>query len=321
MSTINFTPNTYAGQAAGAFMLASITAADMVNNGCFYIKETKSNKFVLPTWTNDYTQFVQNPKATPTPGLGKATAGERYLDLGEYLIYQEVNPQEFADHWFAKDMPELLINRGLPPQANSVVLYEVMRQHAKYLNLLVVNGNTAGTSYTNVNGEDIGAYIMGLVPKASADADVRKVTSPIALTNANVAGELDRGFQRMKDSVKYSTDMVILCSYLTYDLYTEYQRNAATQPYKGIDVTEQGVKKFRGKTLIPVADFPNDTFIYIKALPTMESNLWMGLNSKSDENTLQFEKLQPNSDLWFVKGKMKVDVNYLFPDEVVYYGA
>jgi hypothetical protein len=273
---------------------------------------------VIPTWKHDYTQFVQNPKATPTSGLGVISNGERYLNLGEYLIYQEFNPNIYADHWFAKDMPELLINRGLPVQANSVVLYEVMRQHATYLNLLLNKGNLAGTTILNVNGEDIGKYIDGFVTKMSADADVAKVASPTTLSNSNIATEFDKGFQKIKASLRYNPQMRYFCSYLTYDYYTEYQRN---QTYKGIDVTETGVLKFRGHEVVPIADFPEDTFYIAKALPTMESNLWMGVNSTDDQNNLQIDKVANNSDLWFVKGKMKVDVNYVFPEEIVYYGA
>lgn len=317
-SGFNISPNTYAGQAAGQFMLASVTGADMISNSSLYIKETKSNKFVIPTWKHDYTQFVQNPKPTPTPGAGLITNSERYLNLGEYLIYQEFNPQIYADHWFAKDMPELLMNRGLPVEANSVVLYEIMRQQSVYLNLLLNNGNIAGTAYVNANGEDIGKYIDGLVTKMSADSTVAKVTSPTVLSNTNVAAEFDKGFQKIKPALRYNKQMRYFCSYLTYDFYTEYQRN---QSYKGIDVTEGGVLKYRGHEIVPVADFPENTFYIAKALPTMESNLWMGVNSTSDENNLQIDKVAPNSDLWFVKGKMKVDVNYVFPDEIVYYGA
>lgn len=320
-SGFTLSPNTYAGQAAGQFMLASLTAADMLNNSAVYVKETLSNKFTIPTWKHDYTQFVQDPKATPTGGLGAISNGERYLNLGEYLIYQEFNPNIYADHWFAKDMPELLIGRGLPVQANSVVIYEVMRQHATYLNMLINKGNLAGTSILNVNGEDIGKYIDGFVTRMSADSAVAKVTSPVALTNVNVAGEFDRGHQKIKASLRYDPKMRYFCSYLTYDLYTEYQRNVGTQPYKGIDVTEAGVLKFRGKEVVPVADFPEDTFYIAKALPTMESNLWLGVNSTDDQNNLQIDRVAANSDNWFVKGKMKVDVNYVFPDEIVYYGA
>lgn len=320
-SGFTLSPNTYAGQAAGQFMLASLTAADMLNNSAVYVKETLSNKFVIPTWKHDYTQFVQDPKETPTTGNGKISNGERYLNLGEYLIYQEFNPNIYADHWFAKGMPELLINRGLPVEANSVVLYEVMRQHATYLNLLINKGNTAGTSILNVNGEDIGKYIDGFITKMSADTDVAKVVSPTTLTNVNIAGELDKGHAKMVDALKYDPKMRYFCSYLTYDLYTEYQRNVGTQPNKGIDVTQEGVRKFRGKELVPIADFPNDTFYIAKALPTMESNLWLGVNSKDDQNNLQIDKVSAASDKWFVKGKMKVDVNYVFPEEIVYYGA
>ncbi len=317
-SGFNISPNTYAGQAAGQFMLAALTGADMINNGALYIKETKSNKFVIPTWKHDYTQFVQNPKPTPTPGDGQITNSERYLNLGEYLIYQEFNPQIYADHWFANGMPELLMDRGLPVEANSVVLYEIMRQHAVYINLLINNGNTAGTSYTNANGEDIGKYIDGLVTKMSADSTVAKVASPTVLSKTNIAAEFDKGFQKIKPALRYNPQMRYFCSYLTYDYYTEYQRD---QTYKGNDVTQGGVRRFRGLEVVPVANFPENTFYIAKGLPTMESNLWMGVNSSSDENNLKISPLQNNSDMWFVKGKMKIDVNYVFPTEIVYYGA
>jgi len=320
-SGFNLTPNTYSGQAAGQFMLAALTGADMINSSSLYVKETLSNKFVIPTWKHDYTQFIQNPKATPTAGNGVITNGERYLNLGEYLIYQEFNPNIYADHWFAKDMPELLMDRGLPFEANSVVLYEIMRQNATYLNLLINNGNTAGTSYVNADGEDIGKYIDGFVTKMSADANVAKVSSPITLTNVNVAGEFDRGFQKIAPALRYDPKMRYFCSYLTYDLYTEYQRNVVTQPYKGIDITEAGVLKFRGHEIVRVADFPENTFYIAKALPTMESNLWLGVNSSDDQNNLKIGQVAANSDFWFVKGKMKIDVNYVTPAEITYYGA
>ena len=160
------------------------------------------------------------------------------------------------------------------------------------------------------------AHLFGYV--GEADSSVIKVTSPITLTNVNIAGEFDRGFQKIKASLRYNPKMRIFCSYLTYDYYTEYQRN---QSYKGIDVTEGGVLKYRGHEVVPVADFPENTYYIAMALPTMESNIWMGVNSSDDQNNLEINRVSNTSDLWFVKGKMKVDVNYVFPDEIVYYGA
>lgn len=310
MAGFNFSPNTYAGQAAGQFMLAAITGADMVGSGSLYIKETKSDKYVIPTWQHSYDQFVQDVQATPT-STGIISAGERYLDLGAYQIYQEFNPQDFSDHWYAKDMPDLLLDRGLPVEANSVILYEIMRQNAKFLNKLINRGDTSLS--TNMK------YINGLITKMSADSSVLKVASPTTLTNTNIEDEFDKGYALLPDALKYDPRVKLFCSYHTFDLYTEYQRT--TQTYKGIDVTQMGVRNYRGHVVEPIADFTDNTFYLAKALPSMESNLWLGLNSSSDQNNLKIAPLQANSDLWFVKGKMKIDVNYVFPEEVVYYGA
>lgn len=308
--TFNFSPNTYAGQAAGQFLLAAVTSADMIGGGNVRIVETKSNQYVLPTWQNLSDEFVQDPTPTPVDS-GDISVGERYLTLGEYLIYQKFNPQQFADHWYAKDMPDMLMDRGLPVEANSVIIYEIMRQNAKYLNKLIINGNTSLS--TNMK------YINGFVTKMSADASVLKVSSPTTLTNTNIGGEFDKGYALLIDAMKYDFDVKLYCSYHTFDLYTEYQRT--TQTYKGVDVTEMGVKRYRGHNLQPVADFPDNTFFFGKGLTSMDSNLVMGVNSTSDENNLKIAPLQANSDLWFVKGKMKVDVNYVFPGQIVYYGA
>lgn len=309
MAGFNFSPNTYAGQAAGQFMLAAITGADMINGGNLYIKETKSNKYVLPTWQHTYDQFVQDPAATPTPGAGTINVGERYLNLGEYLIYQEFNPQDYADHWFAKDMPELLLDRGLPVEANSVILYEIFRQNAKYLNKLINNGDTTLTSNMK--------YIDGLITKMAADSAVTKIGSPVALTNSNiVSAALDPLYSALPDALKFNPDVKFYMGYTDFAKFEEYQRN---QTYKGIDVTRMGVPEYRGHKIEKIADLPENSIYVAKGLPTMESNLWMGVNSTSDENNIKLAPLQANSDLWFVKAKIKVDVNYVFPAEVVLY--
>ena len=64
---------------------------------------------------------------------------------------------------------------------------------------------------------------------------------------------------------------------------------------------------------------PDNCVFVAKGTASMDSNIWLGLNSASDENNLKLAPLQNNSDLWFVRGKMKVDVNYVFGTEVVLY--
>lgn len=308
MTGFNPTANTYAGQAAGKYMLAAITGADLIGGGHVFLKDTKSTKYVIPTWANTYDQLIQDSTPTPT-STGDILLGEQTLNLGEYQIYQEFNPQDYADYWYAQSMTDLLIDRGLPVEANSVILFEVMRQHAKFLNKLAFNGDKALS--TNMK------YIDGFITKASADANVYKIPAPAALTNSNVvSAAFDPCYQALPDALKFDTGVKFFVSYATYSLYEEYQRN---QKYKGIDVTSMGVPAYRGHEVVRVADMPDNCVFVAKGNNTMESNMWMGINSIDDQNNLKLSPLQANSDMWFVRGKMKVDVNYVFAPQVILY--
>lgn len=111
--------------------------------------------------------------------------------------------------------------------------------------------------------------------------------------------------------------MKFFCSYATFDLYADSQVN---QQYKGIDTTQEGKDVFKGRKVEKIADFPDNTFFIAKGLPSMESNLWVGMNSVDDAN-IKLEKLQANSELYFLKMLMKADVNIGWNSETVYYGA
>jgi hypothetical protein len=111
--------------------------------------------------------------------------------------------------------------------------------------------------------------------------------------------------------------MKYFVSYATYDLYAQSQIN---QTYKGVDTTQDGVRMFKGRVMVPIADFPDNTYFIAKGMATMESNLWIGLNSIADEG-LQLQRLQANSELFFIKMLMKADVQIGWNEETVYYGS
>ena len=79
-----------------------------------------------------------------------------------------------------------------------------------------------------------------------------------------------------------------------------------------------GVPRYRGHEIVRVADFPDNKMVVAKGLATPESNLWVGMNSIADEG-LKLAPLQNNSELWFIKMLMKVDVQFGWNTEVVLY--
>ena len=105
-------------------------------------------------------------------------------------------------------------------------------------------------------------------------------------------------------------------SYATQQIFEEF---LTTQLYKNNDTTEKGINRYKGYDVVPLAGMPDNTIVACVTSPDLESNLWLGVNSTSDENGLQLARLQNNSELFFIKGLFKMDTQVGFPDFVVLY--
>jgi hypothetical protein len=301
---------TYSGEAASQFAVKAITGADTVNGGHVYIKDGIKKKFTIPRWDADYTTMIQDRAATPT-SKGTMTVDGQSLTPADYMIYIEFNPRDFEDHWYATQLNPTLIDRSLPYSVESVVVQGVMARHAKYFNKIIWTGDTTQTA------PNIYRYFDGFLKKAKNSGDTILVSNPLTLSESNIQGELLRGYQSISPELRYDPAMKFFMSYGTYDLYVQSQ---IAQEYKGVDTTSEGVPTFKGRQVVRIADFPDNTYFIAKGLPSTDSNLWVGLNSASDEG-LKLSPLQSNSELWFIKLLMKADVQIGWNGETVYYGS
>lgn len=307
------TDTTYAGEAASQFIVKAITSNDTIGGGNAYVKDGIKKKFTIPRWDSDYESLIQDRQATPT-SKGTMTVTGQVIDPADYMIYMEFNPRDFEDHWFATQLDPTLIDRSLPYSAESVVVQGVMARHQKYMNKIMWNGNTT------LAAPSIYRYFDGWLTKASNSLTTNKVTSPTTLTAVNIQAELLRGRALLPEALRFDPNMKIYLSYNTYDLY---QQSLVDLVYKGPDSSTLAANatstRFWGAEVIRIADFAANTFVYAKGMATTESNLWVGMNSVADEG-LVLRQLQANSELWFVKMLMKLDVNFGWDEEIVYYG-
>lgn len=300
---------TYAGEAAQQFILKAITGADTINGGHVYVKDGIKKKFTIPRWDADYSTLIQDRAATPT-SQGSVTVDGVTLEPADYMIYMEFNPRDFEDHWYATQLNPTLIDRALPYSAESVTVQGVMARHAKYFNKQIWNGDTTTSG--------IYKYFDGFVKKAKTQSTAAGTNvSGTTLDASNIQAQLLLAYNKIPVELRYDPSMKFFCSYATYDLYAQSQ---IAQTYKGIDTTAEGVPTFKGRKLVKIADFPDDTVIVAKGTAGMDSNLWIGMNSMADEG-LQLARLQANSELFFIKMLMKADVAIGWGSEVVYYGA
>lgn len=308
----NITDTTYAGEVASQFIVKAITSNETVQGGHIYVKDGIKKKFTIPRFDTDYEDLIQDRQATPV-SKGTFNVDARALEPEDYMIYVEFNPRDYEDHWYATQLPNALIDASLPATVESVMIQEVIKRHDRYQNKAIWNSKKTLTN--------IYKYYDGLIKKgqdASSGSDVTNaVASPTTLTAGNVVAEFDKGFALIPNALKYDANMKIFVSYKTYDLYMQAQKN---QTNKGVDFTQSGVNRFNGLEVVKIADFPNDVYMIAKGSASMDSNLWLGMNSTQDA-TLEIARLQANSELYFVKMLMKVDVQIGYCSEVVLYGS
>jgi hypothetical protein len=305
---------TYSGEAASQFIVKAITGNETVQGGHIYVQDGIKKKFTIPRFDADYEDLIQDRAATPT-SKGDMTVTGKVLEPADYMIYVEFNPRDYEQHWFATQLNPTLIDRSLPATVESTVIQEVLKRHDRYMNKAIWNSNTTNAA------PSIYRYYDGLIRKAklaNSGADQTNfVGSPTTLSAANIVAELQKGFDLLPSALKYDPNMKIFVSYKTFDLYMTAQQN---QSFKGVDFTSLGVARFQGLQVVKINDMPNDTYLMAKGTAGMDSNLWLGLNSTEDAS-ITLEKLQANSELYFIKMLMKVDVQIGWNSETVYYGA
>ncbi len=297
---------TYAGEAASAFITKAITSNETVEGGHVYVKDGIKKKFTIPRWDADYETFIQDRVDEPTVSAGTMTTDGQVLIPADYMIYFEFNPRDYEAHWFATQLNDTLIDRTLPMTVESTIVQEVLKRHNRYINKAFWNNDT---DLTNIY-----KYYDGYIKKAVTAAQ-NVVSSPTTLTEANIQAELLKGYKKIPAELRYDASMKFFMSYATFDLYASSQ---IAQTTKGVDTTQEGVRKFKGRTCVPINDLPDNFYFIAKGMATPESNMWVGMNSTEDAS-LQLSKKQANSEKWFIKMLMKVDVQIGWNEETVLY--
>ena len=301
---------TYAGEAASNFIVKAITSNETIQGGHVYVKDGIKKAFTIPRWDANFEDFVQDRAATPV-SKGTMTVTGQSLVPSDYMIYTRFNPRDYEAHWFATQLSPELVDRKLPISVESVVIQEVLKRHDRYLNKALWNSDTTTTG--------IYKYYNGYIKKAklaTAGSDTANVVvSPVVLSVTNIAGELLRGWNAIPAALRYDKDMKFFMSYASFDLFIQFQSN---QLYKGQDITSEGIAKFKGREIVKINDLPDNFYFIAKGKATPESNMWVGMNS-TDDAKLEMNRVQNDSEEWFIKMNMKVDVQFGWNSETVLY--
>jgi hypothetical protein len=332
---LNITDTTYAGDTALSFILRPLIQADTVQKGCIHVEDGIKKQRTIPRI--DVTNIMQKRAATPTSSGSIAVDG-RVIVPQDMMLYIEFNPRDFEAHWQAVNLNPKLIDRDLPPTAEDFVTRQTMARLNEFFELAIwrsrkiFDPSNAAAVTPASKGQDVtdSAYIYfdGLMHKLLNDAATIQVSTPRTLissgasdgSNEVIVEALNRVYKLVPKALLYKYGpggLKFHVSYATQQVYEDYLTTTTT--FKNNDTTERGINKYKGYEVVPLAGMPDNTIIACVTSPGLDSNLWVGMNSAEDENTLKLAQLQANSELFFLKGLFKMDTQAGFPDFIVLY--
>lgn len=314
----------YAGTFASYFWLPATFSMDTVEKGIVYVDDgIKKSKTI---GTVDFSNPLQQRTATPTTG-GTFTIAGRVLTPQDVMVYAEFNPRDFEQHWLAEELSPTLLARELPVTAENYMMQigldRAMEQNENGLWM----GSTTYTAAIGSSGNGQIKFYDGFLKKMVNDSAVLKVASPLPLSAAassvsvyNIADAFDAlltlcatNKKALLSSSKRYDRMKFLVSIGTEQIYQTFLTTTLT--FKGNNTTEAGINKYKGYSVVPLAGLADDTIVFTNSTDGPESNLHVGMNSTED-NTLELMRLQNNSELYFLKGLMKYDVQYGWANQV-----
>ena len=327
----------YTGEVLEDLLVYTAEENETYKEGLMHIKAGIQKKYTLPS--NQLGSIIQDHKATPDSSKGDYEFTERYLEPSDFMIYIEFNPRDFEKYYKFAQPNGNLVFRQLNPEVQSKMIRLLLEKKMEYINSAIWNSAKTdvkdkvkaadGASAVVIGADDAAGpqkYFNGAIMRMLLNAAAKPETEDAkggqiikAGTGAFADGkavekELYSMWKVTPPKVRKKAGLVILMDYASWDKYDEY---VSSQTYKYTDNRQENQHMFRGKRIIPMTALPDNTIIIGCFTTGADSNLWMGVDYANDEDVLQVDKLQNNSELYFFKMLIKMDVNIVKPAEIV----
>lgn len=329
--------NNYTGEVLEDILTYTAQENETYKEGLIHIHAGIQKKYTLPSL--QLGSIIQDHKATPDSSKGDYQFTERYLEPNDFMIYIEFNPRDFEKYYKFTQPNKNLVFRELDPKVQATMIRLLLEKKMEYINSAIWNSATAaekakvkadgGGENTVIGADDEagpmkyfnGAIVRMLINAAAGGGSeeakggqIIKAGSGSFADGKAVEAELYAMWKVTPPKVRKKAGLVILMDYATWDKYDEY---VSSKEYKYTDNRQENQHMFRGKRIVPMTALPENTIVIGCFTKGTDSNLWMGVDYANDEDVLQVDKLQNNSELYFFKMLLKMDVNIVKPAEIV----
>jgi hypothetical protein len=319
----------WSGPAASYMITRAVVGADTIEKGCIYVEDGIKKKKTIPRV--EVSNFMQKRAATPVSNGTVAVDGS-VLSPNDLMLYYEFNPRDYEQHFYAEQLQPKLLGRELPVTAENFMMMQTMKRLNEFFENAIwrsrVQYDPTGSAVDPTSKGDSASaasyfYFDGLMKKlidqtSAATYPTKYVSGASTLTSSNILASLQSAYLLVPQALLFKYGEGGLKFHVSYATQQLIEEAYTTTTFKNNDTTEKGITRYKGYEIKPLAGMPDNTIVVCISKPDIDSNLWLGINSTED-NQLQLQRLQNNSELFFVKGLFKMDTQVGFYDQVVIY--
>lgn len=315
----------FSGTHASQYWLPALFEADTLDPsiGCVSVWDGIKSKVNISSMT--FTGSLQARQATPSTPLGTITVAEKILEPKDAMLYMTYNPQALESQWESSDLSELMLERNLPAEFSSYVMYSVMQ------NVFGQDMETgwwmSSTAFNVITDQADARYRLsfcdGFMKLIVNDATVLNYASPATITTSNILtfldGLIDLITINKKALVRRTSRMKFVMSPLTNNIWRKYLVGAAATGaavYKGIDFNEAANNMYAKYEILVLNGVPDNTILFCECTKDKTGAFHIGMNSTSDDNNIQTDRTRPQDETYFLKALMKFNTQIKFGNEI-----
>lgn len=285
-----------------------VLGAESIEKGIVHAFSDKRNVVHLNRFVTANHQLIARA-ATPSTTADAGTKDEKLITPGSLMFYDEFDPRDFEGDW------EFLWSQGPSVTAEAAtVLWNAIKSTV----MASVNSDLEEGIWQGDTGSGSAwlAEFDGYLKLMDADATVIDVTPAGAITAVNVISIFEAMVKACPAAVQEMSSPAILTSHTDKYLYREAAR---ALDFKGTNIDVAIQDQFGGFPIVSTHGIPAGRVIMGNIGSGEQSNFKASHWMDSDRNNVKIERLQANSDLFFVKVAFDFGVNTVFGKEIVLY--
>lgn len=297
MASPNIENNSYTGEFAGQYISASIQSADSVQH--LTIRPNVRYQEVIRTFQGGVN--LQDMSCAFTAG-NDATLGEVVLAVKQLKVNQVFCKTNFVSTWETRDMGFSVLNESVPSSLAEYIIQNMIAEVSAEVENNIWKGSAGAGSFD------------GFFAQAVDQDDVNFVSTPVALTTANIVEKMEATIDALPEAVLSSAEKPLI--YVSPKTARLYLRKMQSLGYLDTYFAGEVPMLFQGLQIVEVAGMYNDAIWIAK-----KSNMFLGtslLDADNEVSVLDMSKLDGSKNVRFIMN-FSIGVKYGIGEDIAVY--